>query len=344
MLNLYEKYKVKSFEEFDEDIKVRYGNIINIFKSLNKENLPNILLYGESGSAKRTLLYSFFNNIKKQKYICTYKTSSKPIEYIIYKSNEYIELDLNDLGIYKKYILKDIIKDFIQTRRVFDNKNKIIIIHNIHLLNVDDQFILRKIIEEYIINCRFILLSNTINNLLEPIKSRCLILKTPGFNKEILHNKINDILKKEDIELKQRIINEIVLNSKCNLKRAILELDTYLNMKKVDLESEKNYFKMKSESVENIILRLIKSFRNKEIKYEDVDEILYKLLINYKIEATIIIQYIYDNIYAKLNDKKKYQVVNLNYEYNKNLMNASKKIIYLQSYIYNLHEILQSKK
>ena len=342
MLSLYEKYKVNSFKDFDEEIKLRYKSIINIFQSLNKENLPNILLYGGSGSAKKTLLYSFFNNIKKQKYICDYKTSSKPIQYIIYKSNDYIELDLNDLGIYKKYILKDIIKDFIQTKSVFNNKNKIIIIHNIHSLNIDDQFILRKIIEENIINCRFILLSNTINNLLEPIKSRCLILKTPGFNKEMIQNKLNEIIRKEKIELKHKIINEIVLNSKNNMKKAILELETYLNMEKVDMDAEENYFMMKSVSVDNIILKLIKCFRNKEIKYEEADEILYKLLINLKIGSTIIIQNIYETIYDSLNDKQKYKVINLNYEYNKKLITAKKQIIYLQSYIYNLHEILQT--
>ena len=65
MLNLYEKYKIGNFDEFEVDVKKRYSNVINIFKSLSTENLPNILLYGESGSGKHTLLYSFFKNTKK---------------------------------------------------------------------------------------------------------------------------------------------------------------------------------------------------------------------------------------------------------------------------------------
>ena len=341
MLNLYEKYKVNLFEEFDEDIKIRYKNVINILKCLSKENLPNILLYGENGSAKRSLLYSFFDNAKKLKYVDTYKTSSnKPFNFIIYKSNHYIELDINELGIYKKYILRDVIKKFILTKKVINNSNKIIIIHNIHLLNVDDQFILRKIIEEHIVNCRFILLSNTINNLLEPIKSRCLILKTPGFTKSFVEKKIQYIIKKEDLNIKKKILNEILLNSNTNLKKAIMELNTYINMTKVN--AEKDYIPMKSESINNIIVRLIKCFKNKEIDYEEVDKILYRLLINYKIGATIIIKKIYDNIIEKLNDDKKQQLVNLNYDYNIHLMNASKNIIYLQSYVYNLHELMRN--
>jgi len=341
MLNIYEKYRVSQFEDFDLDIKKRYNNVINIFQSLSKENLPNILLYGDSGSGKLSLLYSFFGSCKKTKYIQTYKTTSKPIDYIIYSSSNFIEIDLGELGIYKKYILRDIIKDFILTKKVLNNKNKIVIIHNIHLLNVDDQFILRKIIEEYIVNCRFILLSNTINNLLEPIKSRCLIIKTPGFTKKIIKNKLETIIKKEDLKIKKKIITKILELSGTNLKKAIMELNTYVNMIKVN--ADEDYLKIKEENIDNIIKKLIKFIKNKDIKYEKADEILYKLLINYKIESTIIIQKIYNLIFDKLNDKQKYNLVNLNYDYNIHLINASKKIIYLQSYIYNLHEILTKK-
>ena len=109
------------------------------------------------------------------------KAGARDRKKVVEKKRDYKNPD-----IYKKYILRDVIKKFILTKKVINNKNKIIIIHNIHLLNVDDQFILRKIIEEHIINCRFILLCNTINNLLEPIKSRCLILKTPGFSSAVI--------------------------------------------------------------------------------------------------------------------------------------------------------------
>lgn len=121
-----------------------------------------------------------------------------------------------------------------------------------------------------------------------------------------------------------------------------MELDTYINMTKVN--AAKDYIHMKSESINNIIVRLIKCFKNKDINYEEVDKILYRLLINYKIGATIIIKKIYNNIIEKLNDKQKQKVVDLNYQYNIHLMNASKNIIYLQSYIYNLHEIMRNKK
>jgi replication factor C subunit 3/5 len=336
MLNLYEKYKVKNFNQFDISIQKHYSNIINIFKSLSKENLPNILLYGEPGSGKLSLLYSFFNDSKKRRCIQSYKTTSSTIEYILYKSNDFIELDLDELGIYKKYILRDIIKDFILTKKVINNKNKIVIIHNIHLLSVDDQFILRKIIEEHIINCRFILLSNTINNLLEPIKSRCLVLKTPGFTKNIIKEKLETIIKNENIKITDSILKNILNDSGNNLKKAILELNTYNNTKNIN----DDYLLIKSESINNILYNLLNYIKTSNIKYKEVDEILYKLLINYKIEATYIMRILYKLLNNSLNYKQRIKIINLNYKYNKYLISASKKIIYLQSYIYELSNIL----
>lgn len=341
MLNLYEKYKINNFNDFDSDIKKHYKNVIEIFKSLSKENLPNILLYGDSGSGKSSLLYSFFDGEKKIKKLHTYKTTSKTIQYIIYHSSNFIEIDLDELGIYKKYILRDIIKDFILTKKVINNKNKIIIIHNIHLLNIEDQFILRKIIEEHIINCRFILLSNTINNLLEPIKSRCLMIKTPGFTEKIIRNKLNNIIKEKKLNVKKKIINEIVKYSGTNLKKAILELNTYVNLNKLGLNDK--YLEIKSENFNNIIIDLINNIKNKDINYKKSDDILYKLLINYKVESTIIIQKIFDLLKPKFTNKQLKLLIDLNYEYNIYLNNVSKKIIYLQSYIYNLHDIIRKK-
>ena len=242
------------------------------------------------------------------------------------------------MGIYKKYILKDIIKNYIITKKVNDNKNKIIIIHNIHLLNINDQFILRKIIEEYIVNCRFILLSNTVNNILDPIKSRCLLIKTPGFNKNIVKKKMERIINIEQIQINNKVKKYILTKSNTNLKTMLIELNTYVNISKIENRNIE-YLEMKSQNIDNIMLDFINHIR--KMDYEKVDEILYKLIINYKIKCPDIIKNIY-NLLTNINDNQKEQIIDLNYEYNKYLINSSKKIIYLQSYINNLHTILQN--
>jgi replication factor C subunit 3/5 len=329
MLNLYEKYKITSFDNFDNEIKKSYSNIISLFKSLNTNNIPNIILYGSDSCGKNTILNCFFKNNIKKKIIFTYKSNSKVIEYIIYKSNDFIEIDLQDLGIYKKYILQNIIKNLTETKKVYGNTNKIIIIHNIHLLSHDDQFIFKKIIED-IKTCRFILISKNLNNIKDIIKSRCFIIKIPGFTKEFIKKKIIKIIKNENINIEQNDINHILDISENNLKKAILELNTYINNKKLYLET-------KDYTLNTLIKNLVSYI--KSINYKKIDEILYKLIINYKINPTIIITKIFDNL--NLKDENKIQLIyDLNYEYNKYLQNSQKYIIYLQSYVYKLNKII----
>ena len=331
MLTIYKKYKVNNYDDFDDLIKEKYKNIINFFNSINYNNLPNILIYGEEGSCKKTLIYIFFKNIKKNKLNLEYKINNKIVNYMIYYSKYYIEIDLSQLENYKKYILINFIKEINSTKKIDDNTNKIIIIHNIHLLNIDDQFILRKIIEKNIKICRFILISNTINNLIEPIKSRCFLIKTPGFTKIFIKKKINLIIKKEKIKIKKK-----------NLKKSFLELDFYLNLQKYNKEDE--YCDIKNVNLEKNINELYLLIRKKNIDYEKVDNIIYKLLIDYNISYNKIIKVIFKILENKIEDNNiLYKVIDLNYEFNKKIINSTNKnklIIYLQSYLYQLNDIL----
>ena len=342
MLTIYKKYKVNNYEDFDDLIKEKYKNIINFFNSINYNNLPNILIYGEEGSCKKTLIYIFFKNIKKNKLNLEYKINNKIVNYMIYYSKYYIEIDLSQLENYKKYILINFIKEINSTKKIDDNTNKIIIIHNIHLLNIDDQFILRKIIEKNIKICRFILISNTINNLIEPIKSRCFLIKTPGFTKIFIKKKINLIKKKEKIKIKKKNLNKILDISNKNLKKSFLELDFYLNLQKYNKEDE--YCDIKNVNLEKNINELYLLIRKKNIDYEKVDNIIYKLLIDYNISYNKIIKVIFKILENKIEDNNiLYKVIDLNYEFNKKIINSTNKnklIIYLQSYLYQLNDIL----
>ena len=335
MLTLYEKYKVKSFEDFDDEIKERYSTIVEVMSSINKVNLPNLIICGGAGSGKKTILYSFFKNVPKEKQINEYKHNSKIFEYITYKSNDYLEIDLYELGVYKKYILKNIIKDYVRTRRICDNRNKIIIIHNVQYLSIDDQFVLRKIMEDNIQNCRFILLSKSINNLLEPIKSRCMILKVPGFTKQNIENKLRQIIKKDRIQIPEEIFDEIILKSKNNLKKAILNLNIYKTLSKTN---DMEYFDINNDKMYKEILENLKQYP--EIDYIRIDKLLYDLITEYSKSPFDVINDIYDIIKGECNfsDEKLEKLIDLNFEYSLKIGTNTKHIIYLQSYVLDLVE------
>jgi len=342
MLSIYKKYKITDYDNFDDIIKEKYKNIICFFKNTNYYNLPNILIYGEEGSCKKTLIYMFFKNIPKFKLNLEYKINNTTFPYMIYYSKHYIEIDLSQLENFKKYILINFIKEINSTKKISDNNNKIIIIHNIHLLNIDDQFILRKIIEQNIKICRFILISNTINNLIEPIKSRCFLIKTPGFTKSFIKKKINLIIKKEKIKITNKNLNKLLDVSDKNLKKSLLELDFYLNLQKYG--QEKEYFEIKDNNLQMNIIKLYVLIRKKKLDYNMIDDIIYMLLIDYNISYNKVIKVLFKILENNIkNDQDLYEIIDLNYEYNKKIINSNNKnktIIYFQSYLYKLNMIL----
>ena len=51
-------------------------------------------------------------------------------------------------------------------------------------MSKDAQQSLRRTMEKYASNLRVLMICNTINNVIDPIKSRCLCIRIPGFSAE----------------------------------------------------------------------------------------------------------------------------------------------------------------
>ena len=330
-MELYNKYKISNYEDFDK----KFSNIIELFKNFNTTNLPNILLHGHEGSGKKSLIYTFLGNKNKTKVVDTIKINSRHIEYILYKNNTFIEIDISNFGIYKKQILTNILQRFISTRKVLGNNNKLLIIHNLHLLNIDDQFILRKMIEKTV-NCRFILLAKNINNLLDPIKSRCFIIKMPGFSKMDVEYKIKTIIREEKIEITNKSLKYLHKECGNNMKKSILELEYYSLMK-----DDKKYINIKEKGNITFFKKIVKKLKNKNKKFNELDVMLYKLLVNYNMNSSEIINNIFKELTTSITENQRKKVIDLNYQYEINMTKSSKKIIFLQSYICELSEILK---
>lgn len=335
MFSILEKYKPKTFEE----IAIKYPNISKILMKLNRNNISNLLIYGNDSSGKKTILYTFLNN-KKLKKIEIYKgNNNKEVEFTIYYNKYFIELDVKEMGIYKKYIIRDVIKKFTQSRNILDQQNKIIIIHNIHLLNIEDQYILRKIIEEYICNCRFILLSKNINNLINPIKSRCLCLRLDGFSYNEVYNTLININIKEQYGLSDYEIKKIINKNNNNLKKSIIELS-------FNYEYQCNYnLNNKNEIIKTDIKKIISYIKNKKKLHkniENIETIIYNLYINFNITFIDLIKLIYKQIILdnNISEESKIKICKLMMESNQNSVHGSKEIYHSQNFIYNLVNIV----
>jgi replication factor C subunit 3/5 len=328
---LFDKYRPRKLDD------IRYHKeIANILKTLDINNLPHILMYGPHGSGKKTLLYSFLGYDKKTRIIQRIKTSSKEIPFTMYRNKIYIELDIKEMGMYCKFIIRDILKNMAETRQVSNNLQKIIILHHCELLTIESQFILNKILELHSVNCKFILISNTINNIMSSLQSNCLCLRVQCPSQEEIRNHIVEIIDKEkNINLSVTQLDKLLSDNHRNLKTAILQLEIcdLIKSQKASINKKK---------IQEIVKLILKK-RTTLTTISKITSFLYEFIMDNNINSNYILLNIYYQLIEHLDKNiinKHVEITKIASKYDMRLIQGSKDIMHIQAYIFSLIETL----
>ena len=214
---LIEKYRPTRLEDLknQDDIK-------NILKDMVKNrNIPHMIFYGGAGTGKTSTAIA----ICKQLYKSTY-------------NDNVLELNASDeRGI---RVVREKIKTFAQ--KSADDDFKIIILDEADAMTTDSQFALRRIIEKYSINTRFVLICNYINKIISPLLSRCSVFRFKTMEYSNITNILNDIMEKENIIIDKKLLSRLI---KDDLRKSINNLQKliFLNRKNIkDNKTEIKYF------------------------------------------------------------------------------------------------------
>jgi DNA polymerase III delta prime subunit len=165
-----EKYRSKTLDKYvgNEQLK----QIVHQY--LKNNDLQNLLLYGTPGTGKTTLAKLIVNN-----FDC---------DYLYINASDERGIDT----------IRDKVQGFASSASF--KPIKIIILDEADFLTIQAQASLRNIIETYSRTTRFILTCNYLERIIDPLQSRCQVLKiTPPSKKEVAQH-ISIILEQEDIE------------------------------------------------------------------------------------------------------------------------------------------------
>ena len=174
-----EKYRPWTMEEIisHEDILKALSRLISL------RRLPHLLFYGPTGSGKTTTALACARKI--------YASGSL-------KGNV-LELNASDeRGI---DVVRYQIKDFSSTSQVFSRTSfKLVILDEADQMTSEAQAALRRVMEKYTCNVRFIILCNHVNKIISAIQSRCTRFRFGPLHRAQMFPRLTELLGKENVK------------------------------------------------------------------------------------------------------------------------------------------------
>jgi len=348
-----DKYRPSTLDDLDY-----HPEITSRLRSLteNPNHLPHLLFYGPSGAGKKTRVTALLRQLygpgaerlKLDKRTFTTPTK-KQVEINLITSNYHIELAPGDAGMNDRFVVQDIIKEMASNKNVSSaaatnagggdakkSSNNKATFKTVVLVEVDNltrqaQAALRRTMEKYSTTCRLILICNSPSKVIEPVRSRCLGIRTPAPSPDQIATVLHDVAHRQRIHLPPPLALNIARESRRNLRRALLMLEACHVQQRDGLTAD---MAPQTTDWELYIRQLALDVTREQTpqRLAAAREKLYELLVNC-IPAAVILKTLVAELLKNLDDSLKHQVVEWAAFYEARLALGSKEIFHLEAFL-----------
>lgn len=191
-----EKYRPKRLDEV-----IGQKAIVERLESFVKSaSFPNMIFSGSAGVGKTTSAIAMANELYGEK---------------IYEA--FLELNASDTrGI---DVIRGRVKEFAKTLPLSTGLVKIIFLDEADALTSEAQHALRRTMEKYSATTRFILSANYASKIIEPIQSRCVVLRFKPLTEEEMKGYVKRIEESEEIEVEGKAMDALIYVSEGDLRK-----------------------------------------------------------------------------------------------------------------------------
>lgn len=201
-----EKYRPQSLDDL-----LSHNQIINTLQKLISSNrLPHLLFCGPPGTGKTSTILACARNM--------YGPSFKSMV---------LELNASDdRGI---NVVRDQIKNFASTRRIFSSGVKLIVLDEADAMTSAAQMALRRVVEKFAANTRFCIICNYVNRIIPALQSRCTKFRFGPLPSDDIISRVEQIAKSERVNLTKDGVEALLAVGKGDMRR-ILNIMQSCNM------------------------------------------------------------------------------------------------------------------
>jgi replication factor C small subunit len=194
-----EKYRPQNLNDMVNQIEI----VSRLKRFVQERNLPHLLFVGPAGVGKTTSILALARDLYGASY-----------------GSLILELNASDeRGI---DVIREKVKFFARTAAISSVVPfKILIMDEADSLTSAAQHALRRTMERYTRTCRFCLIGNYSENIIEPIQSRCSIFRFSPLSEDDIKTWIQTIASREEVNLMEEGLDAVYQASRGDMRKAI---------------------------------------------------------------------------------------------------------------------------
>ena len=245
---------------------------------------------------------------------------------------------------FDKYLIQEIIQEYAKAENlsIFKYKKlfKVVVINKIDNLSYSAQASLRRTMEKYADICKFIFICDQLSKVIEPLRSRCLLIRVPLPTKDQIIESLLQISYRENIKISINEYNEILSRCDYQVNNAIWMLEA----KRFGVENNSSWLDIIKQMV-NLFFEL-GSLENNDILLflKKIREFFYILFIT-NLDIKKILNHFLSEFIGKVDNLDlKFEIINIISEYEVRICEGTRYIVHIEAMMIKLLKLVYSSK